>query len=59
MGKVKEIFTNIRVIILVIFLLSLIIAISPNPFNDGVAIRSVGINKILNYFFNNISSVAA
>ena len=39
--KVKKIFTNGRVIVLVIFLLFAVVAIHPSPGAEGVAIRSV------------------
>jgi preprotein translocase subunit SecD len=39
--RLKEIFTNVRVIILVLFLLFALIAISPRPWHDGAAIRGV------------------
>lgn len=41
MNKLKKIFTNTRVIILLVFLLLAVIAIRPNFTNEGVAIRSV------------------
>ncbi len=41
MGKLKQIFWNWRVIILIIFLVLSVIAVNPQPWNDGVAIRSV------------------
>jgi len=41
MRNIKEIFTNIRVIILIIFLVLMVFAIYPNPFNKGVVIKSV------------------
>ncbi len=44
MGKLKKIFTNFRVIILLIFLILATVAIMPKFWNDGVAIRSVGMN---------------
>ncbi|HLD42940.1 MAG TPA: hypothetical protein VJB08_03050 [Candidatus Nanoarchaeia archaeon] len=45
MGKIKQIFQNIRVIIMGIVLILAIVAISPNPFSQGVAIRSVTPNS--------------
>ncbi|MBU1704761.1 MAG: hypothetical protein KJ922_05330, partial [Nanoarchaeota archaeon] len=41
MGRTKKIFTNSRVIILLIFLFLALIAIRPDPSNTGVAIKSV------------------
>jgi len=41
MGKFKKIFTNSRVIILLIAIILSVIAISPAPWNDGLAIKSV------------------
>lgn len=46
MATLKKIFTNWRVIILVIFLIFAIVAIQPHPFgNEGVTIRSVASNS--------------
>lgn len=44
MSKAKKLFTNTRVIILLVFLVLSIVAIHPR-FIEGVAIRSVGINS--------------
>ncbi|MFC1691074.1 hypothetical protein ACFL0W_02725 [Nanoarchaeota archaeon] len=41
MSKLKKIFTNVRVIILVVFLLAMIVAINPSPYREGAAIRTV------------------
>lgn len=41
MSKFKQVFTKGRVILLILFLIFALIAIHPNPWNDGVAIRSV------------------
>ena len=46
--KLKSIFTNIRVIILLICLVLAIVAIYPNPYNNGVAIRNVVANSSAN-----------
>jgi len=46
--KLKKIFTNVRVIILLIFLVLAIVAIHPNPYNKGVAIRNVISNSSAN-----------
>ena len=43
--KVKKIFTNGRVLVLMFFLLLALIAIHPNPLNEGVSIRSVFTNS--------------
>ena len=45
MSKIKKLFTNWRIIILIVFLLFAIISIRPNPFNDGVSIKSVTANS--------------
>lgn len=45
MSKFKKIFTNFRVWLVLIFLLLMIVAIHPNPWADGVAIRSVALNS--------------
>lgn len=41
MTTMKKIFTNFRIIILLIVLLLAIVAINPRPWNEGAAIRSV------------------
>lgn len=43
--KAKQIFTNARVIILLIALVLSIVAINPHPWNEGVTIRSVLTNS--------------
>jgi len=45
MSKIKKIFTNFRVILVIVFLILTIIAIHPNPWNQGLAIRSVAKNS--------------
>lgn len=45
MYKVKKIFTNIRIIVLLIFLILAIVAIRPEPWVEGVAIRNVARNS--------------
>ena len=40
-NKIKKIFTNVRVIILLIFLVLAIVAINPSPGATGVVIRNV------------------
>ena len=45
MSKAKKIFTNIRVIIVLIAVFLAIVAIHPNPFTKGVAIRTVSMNS--------------
>ena len=46
--KAKKIFTNTRVIILLVFLVLAIVAIHPNPYKKGVAIRNVISNSSAN-----------
>lgn len=46
--KVKKIFTNLRVIIVLIALILAIVALYPNPYNKGVAIRNVISNSSAN-----------
>lgn len=41
MSRIKKIFTNWRVILLLLFLLLAVLAIRPAPFTEGVSIRSV------------------
>ena len=50
MGKLKKLFTNWRVLLLVVTLVLAIASIRPNPYRDGVAIRSV--------IFNSSASIA-
>jgi preprotein translocase subunit SecD len=45
MSKFKKIFTNFRVILVIVFLILTVIAIHPNPWAKGLAIRSVGKNS--------------
>jgi preprotein translocase subunit SecD len=45
MGKVKKVFTNVRVILVLIAVLLAIVAIHPNYMADGVAIRAVSVNS--------------
>ncbi len=45
MNNAKKIFTNVRVIIMLVALLLAVVAISPNPFIKGVSIRSVDIDS--------------
>ena len=46
--KVKRIFTDVRVILLLVFLALAIVAIHPNPYKGGVAIRTVIANSSAN-----------
>ncbi len=46
--KVKKIFTNTRVIILLVFVVLAIVARHPNPYKEGVAIRTVISNSSAN-----------
>ena len=48
MSKIKKLFTNFRVILVLFFLLMAIVAINPNPFAKGVSIRSVIANSSAN-----------
>jgi len=48
MGKIKKLFTNVRIIILLICLVLAVFAINPNPWSEGVAIRSVAFNSSAN-----------
>jgi preprotein translocase subunit SecD len=45
MSKIKKIFTNVRVILVIVFLILTLIAIHPNPWAKGLAIRSVAKNS--------------
>ncbi len=45
MSKSKKLFTNIRVIILLVVILFAIVAINPHPLNKGVSIRNIKINS--------------
>ncbi len=46
--KVKKIFTNVRVIILLVFLVLAAVAMHPNPYKKGVAVRNVISNSSAN-----------
>jgi len=43
--KIKKIFTNFRVILMLIFIVLAIISIYPNPTKEGVAIRNIQVNS--------------
>jgi preprotein translocase subunit SecD len=45
MSKISKIFSNFRIWIFIIVLLIAIAAISPNPWNSGVAIRTIALNS--------------
>ena len=45
MGKLKKIFTNWRVILVLIAVLLAVVAIHPNPTAKGVAIRGVVVDS--------------
>ncbi|MEK6962820.1 MAG: hypothetical protein AABX70_00225 [Nanoarchaeota archaeon] len=45
MGKLRKMFTNLRILILVIFLILGLFAVYPNPWNEGLAIRNVEKNS--------------
>src|SRR3989344_3328998 len=48
MIKFKPIFKNIRVLVLLIFLILAIVSINPNPWREGVAIRTIATNSSAN-----------
>ena len=43
--QIKKAIFNVRVMVLVIFLIMAVLAINPRPFNDGASIRSVELNS--------------
>ena len=43
--KIKKVFTNVRVIILLIFLVLAVVAINPRPAVEGVVIRNIITNS--------------
>ncbi|HIH38979.1 hypothetical protein J4460_05735 [Candidatus Woesearchaeota archaeon] len=45
MRELKKILTHPRVILLILFLLMSVVAIAPNPFHEGVAVRTVEKNS--------------
>ncbi|MCK5789094.1 MAG: hypothetical protein KAH32_08845, partial [Chlamydiia bacterium] len=45
MSKIKRLFTNFRIMFLLAVLILAVVAINPNPWAEGVAIRSVEINS--------------
>lgn len=45
MSKAKQMIRNIRIIVLLVFMLFALIAIHPNPYAEGVAIRAVAPNS--------------
>ena len=45
MEKIKKIFTNLRVIIALVTVILAVVAIHPNPWVEGVAIRSIDLNS--------------
>jgi len=45
MSKIKKIFTNLRVVILLAVILFAVVAVNPHPFNKGVTIRNVILNS--------------
>ena len=45
MNKTKKIFMNFRVLLLLVVLIFAVVAIHPNPWADGVAIRSVSLDS--------------
>lgn len=58
-GKLKKIFTNTRVVILLVVILLALFAIYPNPFQKGVAIRSVARNSSASELIENPKPGAA
>src|SRR3989339_496921 len=44
-GKLKQLMTNWRILLLIAFIVISVVLISPNPYAKGVAIRSVAINS--------------
>lgn len=48
MGKLKTIFSSVKVIVLVICIILAIVSINPNPWREGVAIRSITSNSTAN-----------
>lgn len=49
MGRLKAVFTNARVLILLAFLVLAVVAIRPEPWKEGVAVRSVLKNSSAEY----------
>ena len=45
MDKIKKIFTNLRIIILLVVILLAVVAIYPNPYAKGAAIRALAPNS--------------
>ncbi len=45
MGRIKKVFTNFRVIILLVCLVLGLFAINPRPWNEGVSIKSIARNS--------------
>jgi len=48
MTKLKKVFTNMRVIMLLVFILFAIVSISPNPWAKGISIRNIVSNSSAN-----------
>ena len=44
-AKLKQLMTNWKILLLIVFLILSLVLISPNPYAKGVAIRSVAINS--------------
>ncbi|MFA5141472.1 MAG: hypothetical protein WC471_00695 [Candidatus Woesearchaeota archaeon] len=49
MSKLNQIFKNARVIILIIAVILALVSINPDPFREGVAIRSIAANSSANF----------
>ena len=45
MSKIKQLFKNWKILLLIIFLVFAIVALRPNPFNDGVMIKAIAKNS--------------
>jgi preprotein translocase subunit SecD len=45
MSKFRKIFTNMRILIALVFIVLALVALHPNPFAEGVTIRSVSVNS--------------
>jgi preprotein translocase subunit SecD len=45
MGNIKRVFTNLRIVIFLVFVLFMLFAIRPAPWNEGVMIKSVAKNS--------------
>ena len=48
MEKIKKIFTNLRIILALVAVILAVVSIHPNPWVEGVAIRSIELNSSAN-----------